>query len=132
MFTFFQFPTAIPGIIYAFLGTSRHLNVAPGAPLSLLMGQAISGALRDNPDNPSATISAIITITTLQAGLISFLVGLFRLGFIDVILSRALMRGFMTAIAIVIMVFVINPFIFAKSTKVSIYKLVNNSFRCSG
>ena len=39
----------------------------------------------------------------IQVGLISFLLGLFRLGFLDVVLSRALLRGFVTAVAVVIM-----------------------------
>lgn len=38
-----------------------------------------------------------------KVGLFSLLLGLFRLGFIDVVLSRALLRGFVTAMAIVIM-----------------------------
>ena len=41
-----------------------------------------------------------------QVGLISFLLGLFRLGFLDVVLSRALLRGFVTAVAVVIMMYV--------------------------
>lgn len=36
--------------------------------------------------------------------MISFVLGMFRLGFIDVILSRALQRGFVTAVALVIMI----------------------------
>lgn len=36
--------------------------------------------------------------------MISFLLGFFRLGFIDVVLSRALLRGFITAVAVVIMI----------------------------
>lgn len=38
-----------------------------------------------------------------QVGLFSFLLGFFRLGFIDVVLSRALLRGFISAIAVVIL-----------------------------
>ncbi|EEB86905.1 hypothetical protein MPER_15979, partial [Moniliophthora perniciosa FA553] len=38
-----------------------------------------------------------------QVGLISFLLGFFRLGFIDVVFSRALLRGFVAAVAVVIM-----------------------------
>lgn len=37
--------------------------------------------------------------------MITFLLGIFRLGFLDVVLSRALLRGFVTAVAIVIMVY---------------------------
>jgi len=40
-----------------------------------------------------------------QAGLLQFLLGFLRLGFIDVVLSRALLRGFITAVAVVIMMY---------------------------
>ncbi|EJD08166.1 sulfate anion transporter [Fomitiporia mediterranea MF3/22] len=100
------FSAAIPGIVYALLGTSRQLNVAPEAALSLLIGQTVQGALHsdphDHPHNPDAIGIAISTITTLQVGVFAFLLGFFRLGFIDVLLSRALLRGFITAIAVII------------------------------
>ena len=67
------------------------------------MGQAMSSILNSHLENPRETVISVATITTLQAGLFSFLLGIFRLGFIDVVLSRALMRGFMIAIALVIM-----------------------------
>jgi len=38
------------------------------------------------------------------------------LGFIDVVLSRALLRGFITAVAVVIMVYVYFPMIFLSNT----------------
>ncbi|EKM81234.1 hypothetical protein AGABI1DRAFT_112909 [Agaricus bisporus var. burnettii JB137-S8] len=96
---------SVPGIIYAFLGTSRQLNVAPEAATSLLVGQAVADILHDHTGDDVATLGLIIsTAITLQAGLIEFLLGFFRLGFIDVVLSRALLRGFITAVAVVIMV----------------------------
>ncbi|TDL14524.1 sulfate anion transporter [Rickenella mellea] len=102
------FSAAIPGIVYALLGTSRQLNVAPEAALSLLIGQAVSLALHgdphDTPRNSDAIGIAVTTVTTLQVGLFSFMLGFFRLGFIDVVLSRALLRGFVSAIAVVIMI----------------------------
>ncbi|PIL32730.1 transporter [Ganoderma sinense ZZ0214-1] len=102
------FSASIPGIVYAFLGTSRQLNVAPEAALSLLVGQAVEDILHSDPHthplDPHATSIAISTIITFQVGLISFLLGLFRLGFMDVVLSRALLRGFVTAVAVVIMI----------------------------
>ncbi|KAI0686700.1 sulfate anion transporter [Cytidiella melzeri] len=102
------YSAAIPGIVYAFLGTSRQLNVAPEAALSLLVGQAVSDVLHSDPHNhpvdPDDIAMAVSTVITLQAGLISFLLGFFRLGFLDVVLSRALLRGFVTAVAVVIMI----------------------------
>lgn len=90
------------------MGTSRQLNVAPEAALSLLVGQAVSEILTSDPHNipknPDAVALAVSTVLTFQVGLISFCLGFFRLGFLDVVLSRALLRGFISAVAFVIMV----------------------------
>ncbi|KAA1470383.1 hypothetical protein DENSPDRAFT_836155 [Dentipellis sp. KUC8613] len=104
------FSASIPPIIYALLGTSRQLNVAPEAALSLLVGQAVATALHADPHtHPSERDTekiglAVASAVTVQVGLISFLLGFFRLGFIDVVLSRALLRGFVTAVAFVILI----------------------------
>lgn len=83
------------------------MNVAPEAALSLLLGQAISDIRHDYSDphdDESALLGlSVATVISFQVGLISFLLGFFRLGFIDVVLSRALLRGFITAVAVVIM-----------------------------
>lgn len=94
------FSASIPPIIYALLGTSKQLNVAPEAALSLLVGQAVSDV---HQTFPSSTLP-VATIIALQVGVFTFLLGFFRLGFIDIILSRALLRGFVAAIAVVIMI----------------------------
>lgn len=39
-----------------------------------------------------------------EVGLITFLLGIFRMGFLDAVLSRALLRGFITAIGFVILI----------------------------
>ena len=46
-----------------------------------------------------------------KVGMITFLLGIFRLGFIDVVLSRSLIRGFVSAIAVVILVSVLRVLI---------------------
>ncbi|CAK5275870.1 unnamed protein product [Mycena citricolor] len=101
------FSASVPGLVYAFLGTCRQLNVAPEAALSLLVGQAVADILSDHPNAHSeegeAIRIAVGTIITMQVGLFAFLLGFFRLGFIDVVLSRALLRGFISAIAVVIL-----------------------------
>ncbi|EGO00784.1 hypothetical protein SERLA73DRAFT_167030 [Serpula lacrymans var. lacrymans S7.3] len=101
------FAASIPPIVYSFLGTSRQLNVAPEAALSLLVGQAVSDYLHDphtRPEDTHAIGLAVSTAITLQVGLFSFILGFFRLGFLDVVLSRALLRGFVTAVAVIITV----------------------------
>ena len=55
------------------------------------------------PDN---TANPYDVLLVFHARLIALLLGLFRLGFMDVVLSRALLRGFVTAVAIVILVYV--------------------------
>ena len=101
------------------------MNVAPEAALSLLVGQTVTAALRadphTSPSDPEAVALAVATAITVQAckyspkffhrllmltqvGFISFALGFFRLGFIDVVLSRALLRGFVAAVAFIIFV----------------------------
>ncbi|KZV89429.1 hypothetical protein EXIGLDRAFT_711159 [Exidia glandulosa HHB12029] len=100
------YSAAIPALVYSVLGSSRHLNVAPEAAVSLLVGQAVNAILTDYPDIShdlrTAIAIAVSTIITFQVGLISFVLGFFRMGFIDVVLSRALLRGFITAVGVVI------------------------------
>ena len=52
------------------LGSSKQLNVAPEAALSLLVGQAVTGAIRSDPHHPpadpEAVAIAITTVITLQ------------------------------------------------------------------
>ena len=88
------------------LGSSQQLNIGPEVTLSLLAGQAITDAMHNNHKNPEDLISIgykVVTVITLQSGLFSFLLGFFRLGFIDVILSRALLSGFVAAVGVVIL-----------------------------
>ena len=70
MFRIFQFSASIPGIVYAFLGTSHQLNVAPEAALSLLLGQAITEIRHDYPKEDGIKGDplgiGITTIITLQ------------------------------------------------------------------
>jgi len=71
------------------------------------LGQTVDDVRHDYPDAHGALAQEIglqvATVITLQVGLFAFLLGFFRLGFIDVVLSRALLRGFVTAVAVVIM-----------------------------
>ncbi|KAG7531952.1 hypothetical protein FFLO_03959 [Filobasidium floriforme] len=102
------YSVAIPGIVYALLGTCRQLSVGPEAALSLLVGQLVTDALTADPHhapkNPEGVAMAIAGITAMQVGMITFFLGIFRMGFLDVVLSRALLRGFITAIGIIIFI----------------------------
>jgi len=55
------------------------------------------------------------------------MLGFLRLGFIDVVLSRALLRGFITAVAVIIMMWVNDHCFFLR---VCSYPTANNLFLC--
>lgn len=109
------FAAAIPGFIYALLGSCRQLNVGPEASLSLIVGQTLTKLIHSDPHGPPddahLVAIAISTIITFQVGVFTFLLGFVRLGFIDVILSRALLRGFVTAVAVVIAIEQLIPMV---------------------
>ncbi|KAG0139531.1 hypothetical protein CROQUDRAFT_70118 [Cronartium quercuum f. sp. fusiforme G11] len=103
------FSAAIPAIIYPFFCTGRHVSVGPEAPLSLLVAQLVNQLIQTHSSKePLSDIDSIkftrtiATLLTFQTGLITFAFGFFRLGFLDALLSKALMRGFVTANAVVI------------------------------
>ncbi|KAI6029335.1 hypothetical protein PISMIDRAFT_493515 [Pisolithus microcarpus 441] len=99
------FAASIPPLMYSLLGGSRQLNVAAEAALSLLVGQAVTEYRHSYPeDDPNHIGVSVATAIGLQVGLFASFLGFFRLGFLDVVLSRALLRGFVTAIALVIAV----------------------------
>ena len=85
--------------------TARQLSVGPEAALSLLIGQMVTELVYSDPHHvhkhPELEAAAIALVTTFQVGIITLGLGLLRLGFLDVVLSRALLRGFITAVGVV-------------------------------
>ena len=93
-------------IIYALLGTCPQMVVGPEAAGSLLVGTVVRGSVdsghsRDEDDARHAIIAGVVTG---MAGAIIFIAGLTRLGFLDSVLSRPFLRGFISAIGFVILV----------------------------
>jgi len=93
-------------LIYAFLGSCPQMVVGPEAAGSLLTGQVVKeninrGDVDDDDGQRSAEIAGIVTFT---AGLVILIGGIFRLGFLDNVLSRPFQRGFISAIGIVIFI----------------------------
>jgi len=93
-------------LIYAVLGTCPQMVVGPEAAGSLLTGQVVreninKGRHDDENDQRNAEVGGIVTF---MAGAVILLAGLFRLGFLDNVLSRPFLRGFISAIGIVIFV----------------------------
>ncbi|KAF1811662.1 sulfate transporter [Eremomyces bilateralis CBS 781.70] len=93
-------------IIYAMLGTCPLMIVGPEAAGSLLTGQVVRDNIKNGKTGDENAIeqAQIAGIVTTMAGAVILSAGLFRLGFLDNVLSRPFLRGFISAIGIVIFV----------------------------
>ncbi len=86
-----------PPLLYAFFGTYQHLSVGPFALVSLMFGDALL-KLDANEDNKAAIASYL----TLTIGLISILLGVLRLGSVDIFMSDSNVSGIYAASGITI------------------------------
>jgi SulP family sulfate permease len=88
----------VPMLIYSVFGTCSGLSIGPTAMVAIL----VSAGLTDlaTPGSPEWIQLAILL--SLGAGLLQFLLGLFRLGFLVNFLSHPVVSGFTSAAAILI------------------------------
>lgn len=80
------------------------MSVGPEATLALLIGSSIAQQQHLNSDGYEIDPLAWACLMTLFVGIFTFLLGIFRLGFLDSLMSRALLRGFISGVALVVMV----------------------------
>ena len=88
----------VPQLVYAIFGSSRQVAIGPVAMDSLIVATGVSTLALAGSDS-------YITITILLAfmvGSIQFLLGVFRLGFIVNFLSKPVISGFTSAVALTI------------------------------
>ena len=119
------YASIVPQIIYAILGTSRQLSVAPVAMDSLLVASGISVLAMEGTH---AYISFAILLAFFM-GVSQFLLGTFRLGFITNLLSKPVISGFTSAAALIIGLNQLKYLIgvdIAKSNR--IHEIVANAF----
>ncbi|KAJ5684007.1 uncharacterized protein N7477_000352 [Penicillium maclennaniae] len=92
--------------IYAILGSCPLLVVGPEAAGSLLTGAIVKASIGGSEagDDNGMESAIIIGIVTAMTGAMILIAGLTRLGFLDNVLSRPFLRGFITAIGFVIFV----------------------------
>ena len=88
----------MPQLIYACLGTSRHLSVAPAALDSLLVAAGVSALAIGGTE----TYISFAVLLAFFIGLLQLLYGTFQLGFIANLLSKPVISGFTTAAAFII------------------------------
>lgn len=93
-------------LIYALLGSCTQMVVGPEAPGSLLVGTVIKSAIDSGHDKEAADLihAQICGIVAGMAGAIVLIAGLARVGFLDSVLSKPFLRGFISAIGFVIAV----------------------------
>ena len=88
----------IPQVIYALLGTSRQLSVAPVAMDSLLVAAGL-GALSLSGVEEYTSMAIFLA---LFMGSIQFLLGIVKMGFLVNFLSKPVISGFTSAAALII------------------------------
>ncbi|KAI9657266.1 MAG: hypothetical protein M1831_004455 [Alyxoria varia] len=93
-------------LIYAFLGTCPQMVVGPEAAGSLLTGNVVRDSINKGRSRDDASVqhAQIAGVVTGVAGAILFIAGSARLGFLDNVLSRPFLRGFISAIGFIILV----------------------------
>ena len=90
------YASILPPVVYAFLGTSRLISVAPVALDSLMVAAAIAPLAAEN----TPQYLGLALLLALLIGVIDILMGVFRLGFLVNFLSQAVISGFISAAAI--------------------------------
>ncbi|MBK8504720.1 MAG: solute carrier family 26 protein [Saprospiraceae bacterium] len=92
------YAATIPILLYAFFGTSRQLAVGPVAMVSLLTASGVAVLAEAG----SEAYLGYVLLLAFMVGLIQFLMGVFRLGFLVNFLSHPVISGFTSAAAIII------------------------------
>lgn len=92
------YSSLIPILLYALLGTSRHLAFGPVAMISLLTAATVATMAEAG----SQDYFLLIITVGLMVGILQFLMGIFRLGFLVNFLSQPVISGFSSAAALII------------------------------
>src|SRR4051794_11145508 len=84
-------------VLYAALGSSRHLVVGPMSATSVLSGVVVAG-LAGGPAGAAALTAGLAVVT----GLITVGAGLLRMGFLAGFVSQPVLKGFIIGLALTI------------------------------
>ena len=88
----------VPQVMYAIFGSSRQAAVGPVAMDSLIVATGVSTLALAGSDS----YISIAILLALMVGVIQFVMGVFRLGFIVNFLSKPVITGFTSAVALII------------------------------
>lgn len=92
------YTSIIPLVLYALLGTSRQLAIGPVAKISILVITGV-GALAEPG---SSRFIQLVFVSCFLAGILQFLMGVFKLGFLMNFVSTPVFSGFTSAAALII------------------------------
>jgi sulfate permease, SulP family len=87
----------VPLAVYAVLGSSRQLSVGPESTTALMTATALGPLAAGDPGRYAALAAAV----ALLVGAICFVGGLVRLGILADLLSRPVLIGYMTGVAVI-------------------------------
>ncbi|OBF31359.1 sulfate transporter [Mycolicibacterium peregrinum] len=87
----------VPMAVYALLGSSRQLSVGPESTTALMTATALAPLAIGDP----ARYAAMSAVLALLVGAICLTAGLCRLGFLADLLSRPVLIGYMTGVAVI-------------------------------
>ena len=88
----------VPQLIHAIFGTARQVAIGPVAMDSLIVATGVSTLALTGSDS----YIAIAILLALMVGVIQFLLGVFQLGFVVNFLSKPVITGFTSAVALAI------------------------------
>ncbi|HEY3478302.1 MAG TPA: SulP family inorganic anion transporter, partial [Streptomyces sp.] len=89
-----------PLVLYAVLGSSRQLSIGPESTTALMTATVVAPLAGGDPGR-YAELAAALAITV---GLLSAVAWAVRLGFVADLLSRPVLVGYMTGVALIMMV----------------------------
>ncbi len=87
----------VPLAVYALLGSSRQLSVGPESTTALMTATALAPLAVGDPGRYAAQAAAVALIV----GGFCFVAGLVRIGFLADLLSRPVLVGYMTGVAVI-------------------------------
>lgn len=86
-----------PLVLYAIFGTSRMMSAGPESTVALMTGTAIAPLAGGD----MAVYLSMCAILAIMVGVICFLAGVIRLGFLADLLSKPILAGYMAGLAVI-------------------------------
>ncbi|KAL3675633.1 hypothetical protein R1sor_025581 [Riccia sorocarpa] len=87
----------VPPLIYAMLGSSRHMVIGPVAIIAILLNSLVRAEF--DPETDGASYLSLVLTATFFAGIIQLGLGVLRMGFLIDFLSHAAILGFTSGVA---------------------------------